>query len=165
MFNIGDLIVYSGQGICRVDDICDQTYAGVTRTYYVLHPLENSHHLTINTPIENDQTSLMMKLIGQEEAEKILESFNSEGIDWIEKPQLRNQVYKDILKTGNRMEIAKVANSLLRKKHLVEKERKKFPENDSNLLRHIENILFKELATALNTSFAAISEKINSMVQ
>ncbi|MDQ6596090.1 CarD family transcriptional regulator [Bacillus salipaludis] len=43
MFNIGDLIIYSGHGICRVDDICEKTVSGITRTYYVLHPMENNH--------------------------------------------------------------------------------------------------------------------------
>lgn len=28
MFNIGDLVVYSPHGICRVDDICEKTILG-----------------------------------------------------------------------------------------------------------------------------------------
>src|SRR5881227_3599734 len=100
MFKTGDLIIYSGHGICRVDDICDKTYAGITKTYYVLHPIENNHQLTISTPVDNDKT-IMLKLLNKEEAEKILESFNSDGVDWIEKPQLRGHVYPEIVNTGN----------------------------------------------------------------
>lgn len=33
IFTIGDLVIYSGHGICRIDDICDQTYSGIERTY------------------------------------------------------------------------------------------------------------------------------------
>jgi RNA polymerase-interacting CarD/CdnL/TRCF family regulator len=32
MFDIGDVIVYSEHGLCQVDDICEKTIAGVTRS-------------------------------------------------------------------------------------------------------------------------------------
>lgn len=163
MFKIGDLIIYSGQGICRVDNICDKTYAGQTRTYYELHPIENNHHLTISTPVDNDKT-MMLKLMNKQEAEEILETFNSEGIKWIEKTQLRNQVYADIVKTGNRSEIAKVANTLMKKKYEVEMTGRKFFEYDSRLLHRIQSILFKELSIALNSSYDHISEMIHSII-
>lgn len=164
MFKIGDLIVYSGHGICRVDEISEKTYTGITKAYYVIHPIENSQKLTISTPVDNDKTGIL-KLMNKEEAENILESFNSAGINWIEKPQLRGQVFKDIVYTGNRMDIAKVANTLLRKKHEIEKARRKFYEQDSRIFSTIQNILFKELAISLNTSPEAIFEKIKSMLR
>ncbi|WP_161487140.1 CarD family transcriptional regulator [Neobacillus mesonae] len=43
MFSIGDVIIYSVHGLSRVDDICEKTIANVTRTYYALHPLEQSN--------------------------------------------------------------------------------------------------------------------------
>ncbi|HEY2420003.1 MAG TPA: CarD family transcriptional regulator, partial [Neobacillus sp.] len=58
MLNIGELIIYSGHGICKVDDICDKTYLGNTKTYYVLHPLVNSHQLTISTPVDNEKVTM-----------------------------------------------------------------------------------------------------------
>ena len=42
MFNIGDLIIYSALGICRIDNICEQTYNGTTRKYYVIQPIEDN---------------------------------------------------------------------------------------------------------------------------
>ncbi|MFJ7726678.1 CarD family transcriptional regulator [Neobacillus sp. NPDC097160] len=163
MYKIGDLIVYSGHGICRVDEICDKTYAGITKAYYVLHPIENNHELTISTPVDNNKT-LILKLMNKEEAEIILDSFHSAGINWIEKPQLRGQVYTEIMKSGNRIEIAKVANTLLRKKDEIEMAGKKFFEHDSKILTTILNILFKELAIALNTSYEEIFEKVHRLV-
>jgi CarD family transcriptional regulator len=164
VFKIGDLIVYSGHGICRVDEISEKTYTGITKAYYVIHPIENNQKLTINTPVDNDKV-VILKLMNKEEAENILESFNSAGVNWIEKPQLRGQVFKDIVYTGNRMDIAKVANTLLRKRHEIEMASRKFYEQDSRMLSSIQNILFKELAISLNTSPEAIVEKIKSMLR
>lgn len=163
MFSIGDLIIYSGHGICKVDDITDKTYAGITRTYYVLHPIENNHQLTINTPVDNKKT-IMLKLINKEEAKKILESFKLKGVDWIEKPQLRSHIYSGIVNSGKRKDIAKVANTLMKKKIEIEEEGRKFYKQDDHLLNHVQSILFKELAMAMNTSFESIAEKINEMI-
>ena len=63
MFDIGDLIIYSAQGICHIDDICKKTYAGVTRNYYILHPVHNSK-LKISTPVDNNKlTMLKLKVV------------------------------------------------------------------------------------------------------
>src|SRR5699024_10867351 len=107
MLQIGDLAIYQNHGICRVEDICDQTYAGVTRTYYMLYPIENSEGLTAYVPVENGKT-LLLKLIDKEKAKKVLLSFHSEGIEWIQRPQRRSQVYGKIMHSGDRMETAKI---------------------------------------------------------
>lgn len=164
MYNIGDLIIYSGHGICKVDNICDKTYFGNTQTYYVLQPLENNHQLTISIPVDNEKV-IMSRLIQRNQAEEILASFKSLGVNWIENNHLRIQVYNDIVKTGNRNEIAKVANTLIRKKHELEMKEKKFGEQDKHLLISIQNILFKELAISLNTTYDAIVEEVNSLVK
>lgn len=111
MFNVGDLIIYSAQGICRIDDICERTYSGVTKNYYILHPLDNKK-LMISTPVDNDKVT-MLKLIDKNEAEEILESFRLPGIGWIEVRSERNQIYSEIVKQGNRMEISRIANALM----------------------------------------------------
>ncbi|WP_188206986.1 CarD family transcriptional regulator [Alkalibacillus aidingensis] len=159
MLNIGDLVVYTGHGICRVDDICDKNLFGMKKTYYILHPLENNHQLTINTPIDNDQIS-MLQLVNQQEAEKILHSFNSDGYDWIERPNLRTQHFTKTLDTGDRMKVAKVVNTLLRKNHELKQKEQKLHANDSKLLNETQNVLFKELSIALKTSTEEIAKKV-----
>lgn len=159
MFNIGDLIVYSGHGICQVDDICSKTFAGVTRNYYVLQPIENNEQLTINAPVDHNK-NVILKLMNKEEAEEILQSFESDGADWIERPQLRAKTYNEILRTGQRRDIAKVANTLIKKKYELEQSGKKLYEQDEKLLQTIQNVLFKEMSIALETTYEVIIDKI-----
>lgn len=158
MFNAGDLIIYSAQGICRIDNICEKTYFGVTKKYYTLHPLENST-LVINTPVDNDKV-IMLELLSREEAEKILESFKLPGAAWIEIHNERNQIYSDAVKRGNRKEISMIANTLMREKIKAVKDGRNLLEKDKKLLTSIENILFAELALSLNTTSEKIQEKI-----
>src|SRR3954453_20955357 len=157
MFNVGDLIIYSSLGICRIDDICEQTYNGNTRKYYVIQPIEDKN-LTIHNPVDNDQV-VMLAMINREDALEILESFKEKGIRWIEKGHDRTKEYTDIVKTGNRKEISKILNTLMRKKFDADRNGKKIGDPDRRLLSSIQNIMFKELAIALNTSFESIFGK------
>lgn len=159
MFNIGDLIIYSAHGICKIDDICEKTVSGITSTYYVLHPMENNQQLTISTPVNNDKV-VMLDLLTTEEANQILDSFMYPGIEWNDKPSIRHHLYFDIFNTGDRRNIAKVVNTLMRKKIEAEQHERRLYEQDRKLLDNAKNILFKELALSLNSSF----EEINKIV-
>ncbi|MFC4559413.1 CarD family transcriptional regulator [Virgibacillus kekensis] len=163
MFNIGDLIIYSTHGICKIDDICDKTVSGVTRTYYVLHPMEDDHHLTISTPV-NDSKVVMLELIHKEEASTILDSFQYPGIEWNDNPNERFRKYSDIVNSGNRKEIASVINTLMRRKTEAELQEKKLYERDHKLLNTIKNILFKELAISMNTTFEDVNENVFKVI-
>ncbi|WP_256358056.1 CarD family transcriptional regulator [Bacillus sp. sid0103] len=74
MFNIGDLVIYSAHGICKIDDICEKTVSGTTRTYYELHPMDNDRQLTISIPVNTDKV-VMLEPLQKAEAQEILESF------------------------------------------------------------------------------------------
>jgi CarD family transcriptional regulator len=163
MFNIGDLIIYSAHGVCRIDDICEKTYMCDTKYYYDLHPIENCK-LKISIPIDNDKV-IMMDLIDNKEAEEIVESFKLPGVRWIEFGNERTQKYSDMVKSGDRKEISMIINTLMRMKHKAEMGEKKFHEKDSRLLNTIQNILFIELAMSLNTTFDAINEKITNFIK
>lgn len=52
----------------------------------------------------------------------------------------------------------------MRKKNETKKYRRKFQERDDKLLTFIQNILFEELALALNTTPEVISKKITKFI-
>ncbi|UJF27479.1 CarD family transcriptional regulator [Planococcus sp. 107-1] len=158
MFNIGDQIIYSAHGICRIDDICEETVSGVTKTYYKLHPLENSQRVTISTPIDNDKV-LMLDLLDKEEATELLETFSEPGIEWNDNANARQNLFSSIIAAGDRKEIAKVVNTLMRKKMEVQLEGRNLYERDHKVLNFTQSILFKELALSLDTNFEDINNQ------
>ena len=163
MFNIGDTIIYSVHGLCQIDDICEKTYSDVTRNYYVLHPLSQAN-LTISVPVDNDKV-IMLKTMNREQAEEILQSFNKPGIPWVEDVKKRKSQYNNVVKTGDRREIAKIANSLMRKNFEYSLDKKRMYDQDRRLLSTIQDLLFKELANSLDTSFEDISAQVDGMIQ
>lgn len=163
MFKIGDVIIYSVHGLSRIDDICEKTISNVTRTYYVLHPLEEAN-LTISTPVDNDKV-VMLRMMDRGEAEKILQSFKEPGASWIEDFRVRYREYQEIIKTGDRLEIAKIANALMRKSLELKLIEKKLYDQDRKILEAIQNILFKELAMSLNSSYEKVAEQVNMLIR
>lgn len=165
MLKVGDLVIYSTHGICRIDDITEKTFNGIEKSYYVLRPIENSQNLTINAPVEQIGKVTIQQLMNKEEAEKILESFKSDGYEWIERTQDRAKEYNNVIKSGNREQIALICNTLMKKKYVIEKEDRKFYENDTKLLTTIKDILFKELAIALDLSYDEVEKQIKIILK
>ena len=158
MFKKGDLVLYSSHGICKIDDICEKKFSNIKKNYYILHPI-NDKKISISIPVDNDKVSIL-ELLTQEEAKIILESFKNEGVEWINIDRDRTETYNENIKKGNRTEIAKIVNTLMKEKASLESNGKKFHEKDKKMLLGIQNILFSELAFLLNTTSEEIEQKV-----
>ena len=72
MFAVGDLVVYGGEGVCRVESIGPSglRYDGGDKTYYHLTPLYRSG--TVMTPVD---TAVMMRpIISRDRAMELIAS-------------------------------------------------------------------------------------------
>lgn len=54
---------------------------------------------------------------------------------------------------------------MIRRKNELEMNGKKFGEQDKRLLFAIQNILFNELAISLNTTYDAVLNEVNGLVE
>lgn len=163
MYQIGDVIIYSVHGLCQIDDICEKTVSGVTRTYYVMHPLGDDN-LVISCPVDSKDV-LMLETMDRQEAENILRSFEQPGIDWVDDYRQRSTSFKEIIKSGDRETIAKIANTMLVKNAELQSNRKNLYEADRKMLADIQNILYAELALTLETSVEEIVARIDQMIE
>lgn len=163
MLQVGDLVNYASQGVCRIVDITEKTVAGVSRPYYVMQPIDDTQ-LTISIPVDPEKED-QLKIVSKEKAEEIIDSFKTPGIEWIEKNNQRYQRYMEICKSQNKEAIADVANTLMRRKHELESNGKKFGNQDEKLLTLIQQVLFPELAIALDTTYEDICERVESAIQ
>ena len=78
---------------------------------------------------------------------------------------MRLNLFKNIINTGDRKEIAKVVNTLWRKKLELEQNDKKLYEQDQKLLNAVQKILFKELSISLDKSAEEIEELVKEMIK
>ena len=163
MYKIGDMLIYSNYGICRVEDICKMTYRDEERLCYVLRPIERSN-LTINTPVDNHKVT-MIDLIDSQTAEKVLASFKEPGVNWIRDARKRAREYEKIVKTGDRILIARVLNTLMVKDIELQTQRKKLHIQDKKLLEKIQKILLRELSMIYNTSYEKMLNHVTTLIE
>lgn len=162
MYNVGDVVIYSSHGLCSIEDICEQTFSDITKTYYVLQPL-NDLKLTIRTPTDNAKKQLR-DIIDKEEALKILHSFNSPGVEWIEQNTHRMRFHVEIIKTGDRQKQANLLNTLLRKKLEYVAIEKKFPQQEEKFLQSLQEVIFSEFSIVLNKTSEEIYDYVLTQI-
>ncbi|PAV28064.1 CarD family transcriptional regulator [Virgibacillus profundi] len=163
MFSVGDLIIYSTHGLCEIVEISDKTLNNVTRTYYVMHPIDDPK-LKISSPVDNEKAT-MHPIMEKEEANGVLESFQEPGIQWIDDSRQRNKKFQGIVNTGDRHDISNLINTLMRKEQEIRKDNKKMSIQDRKVLEQTQSIMFTELAVSLDTSFEKITKKIKGMIK
>lgn len=158
MYNVGDVVIYAAHGLCSIEDICEQTYSDITQTYYVLQPLNDSK-LTIRTPTDNAKKQLR-DIIDKEEALKILESFTSPGVEWLDQNTHRMKLHVEIIKSGDRQKQASLLNTLMRKKQEYISIEKKFPLQEEKTLQSLQEMIFSEFSIALDKPSEEIYEYV-----
>lgn len=163
MYSIGDLVIYSAHGVCKIEDISEKTIAGVTRKYYELHPLWNKTQLAISAPINNDEVTIY-DLIDKKEADEVLESFKNPALEWPDNANARHNAYSKLINSSNRKDIASVVNTLMRKRIEVEQNYKKLSQRDQDLLTEAQDTLFEELAITLDTSLEQVNKAVEKMI-
>ncbi|MCW1927779.1 CarD family transcriptional regulator [Bhargavaea beijingensis] len=159
MFEIGDVVIYSEHGLCKIDDICKKDLFGETRLYYVLHPI-GEQTLKISTPVDGKKKRLM-RTMNRKEAEELMDVFGSRGIDWVENPKQRARAYQSLVQSGDRQKIAEVTGALMDKKLNTDQ---KIYDQDRKLLNHVQTILFRELSMALGISVEDVANQVEERI-
>lgn len=166
MYSVGDKIMYGGTGVCVVEDITMIKLAGMDkpRQYYTLRPMYQSG--TIQTPVDNDKIPIR-PVMTRTEAEELVDGIP--GIDAIicyEKnlSALRNH-YQQQMSTFECRDLIRMTKSIYAKKKDAESRQKKIGMTDEKFLRRAEDLLFGELAVALDISRDAVRDYIGDRLQ
>ncbi len=163
MFTVGDKVFYNAHGVCIIEDIQEKTFWGKKKPYYILRSYHNAA-LKLYYPVETIQSQLT-PIASKKNAEMILEQFKSPPDPWNERMQDRHQNYHKILKTNNHIQIAKMTNTILRKKLELENQDKKLPSGDHQILNQVLPILYKELAVSFDVTVEEVTEIVDQLVR
>ena len=159
MYQVGDLIVYGGTGVCRVMEVGPQTGG---RLYYTLEPVYGS--CRIFTPVENSKV-LMRPIVTRQEAERLIDEIPAIQPEAYYNKVLREltEHYDTILKTYNCGELLKLTMSIYAKKQEAQKRR--LGAVDESFLHRAEDLLFSELAAALELDREQVQPYIAARVE
>lgn len=165
MYEIGDLIVYSGEGVCRVEGVGTPPMAGVNkeRKYYTLKPLYREG--MVYAPV--DSNVFMRPVISREEAEQLIGRIPEIEPEVYENSNLRflNEHYQAQLQNYTCEGLVKLIRSTHAKRIVMQGRGKKLGLVDERYMKRAQDMLHGEFAVALGIERNAVPEYIKSRLE
>lgn len=150
MFAAGDLVIYGGEGVCRVESVGIPTTAGIdkTKSYYTLAPLYRTGQ--VMTPV--DTGVLMRPVMTAEEAAEFLRQLPQLPPEEPEGTGQRaiKEHYHAVVMSYDCHRMAAMIKHVCQRRCWAQKRGRKVSQLDERYLRRAEEQLYGELAVALN---------------
>ena len=164
MFQKNDIVLYSPHGVCRIENLTDLCFRGVTRNYYILRPLRNSSAVIF---VPSDSESLLTRMhaiLTREGLEDLMRSF-CEIVDTLSYHDLPHAQYKAILIGDDRLAQLKLIHILHTHQVMLRKRGRKLYSVDERALREAEKILFDEFSYVLELHRESIPSWIQEQIK
>ena len=85
MFEKEDIILYGVHGVCKITELVEREYGGVSKQYYVLKPMYNDNTSILYVPVDSQVlVSKMKRVLSAEEIYALIRSMPKEQAIWIE---------------------------------------------------------------------------------
>ena len=163
MYSRGELIVYGGTGVCVVQEIAIREVSGAEKEYYILKPLYQ--RCTITVPV--DSTKVFMRgIISKDEADEIIDSLPDIEVEVFHDRGVRQltEHYEERIKSHSCRELAALVMSIYEKRRATLAMNKKLGAVDERYMRRTEDLLFGELAAALNIERESVLAYIKNRI-
>ena len=158
---VGQLAVYPGHGVVRIEELCRQEIAGQRRHFLVLRMVEDDSRILI--PREKAEDVGLRRVMGRKEAARIWEILRTRpagrrrsGLTWSR--QFRD--YRDKLRSGSVFDIAEVLRDLLR----LQRE-KELSFGERRVLDSARSLLVHELAAAQKVAADHVEAELKESIR
>jgi len=161
MYKIGEYIMYSNSGVCKVMDICTLPHSNnETDLCYMLQPAFDSKS-KIYIPVSNDKV-FMRRIYTKPEVNKLIESMANLKPFWVNDKKEREFKFKETLKSHDTQNCMRILKGLYLEKQAKSADGKTLSNSDSSLFSFAEKLLFGEFAVALQLPIESITKYINT---
>lgn len=152
-FNIGDTVIYSTSGICRVKAIVQQAFNYENRNYYELEPIFDARS-TCFVPVDYDSEKVHIeKALSKEQAAALLDyAATAAPTPWIALPNERKQQYNLICRKGSRKEKVRLIKALQLQEQKQKAQNKQLYAADERIFSGCKAQIQNELAYVLGKS-------------
>ena len=165
MFQTGELVVYGATGVCRVEEIVglDQPGRDRGRKYYLLKPLWQDG--VIYAPVDSGKVP-MRPVMSREEAEALIDRMPD-----IQAASCRGntaqalaQQYQSAVRDGGHQALVEMMKASQHKRGQAELKNRRLGMIDERYMKQAEQMLYGELATALEIPFDEVEPYIASRI-
>ncbi|RGY99850.1 CarD family transcriptional regulator [Clostridium sp. AM58-1XD] len=148
MFKKGNFILYETIGVCQVNEISRTDFSDNNQLYYYLVP-RFEKNMTIYIPVDSDKVT-MRAILSRQEAESFVLSWPGVKCKKYSNDRERAQVYKQVIKSGNCLELASMIKEIAQIEQSCKGRGKMLPLREKDGIKTARKLLFGELATALD---------------
>ena len=157
MFTVDQLVVYGGEGVCRVEKIGPPCVSGADKTklYYTLAPMYRTGQVI--TPV--DTKILMRPVMTAQEAQTLVMALGELEIPDVPagNPRMLKDYYQKVVTTYDCVAVAKLICQLVRRNVQAVTHGKKPSQLDERYLKRAEDQLYGELGAALGMERSAVA--------
>ncbi len=165
MYSIGQLIIYGGEGVCRVEAVgpLDLTGMKSDKWYYTLQPLYRTG--SVFAPVEGKV--FMRPVISREEAEGLVRSIPQIREDHLESRNLRltGEHYQKLLDSHDCADLVQLIKTIYVKQQSAQAAGRKGGQVDERYRKRAEDTLYGELAVALGIPKGDVEGYIRSALE
>lgn len=154
MYQVGDKVVHPMHGAGVVDSIVKKKVDGVEQDYYIMQLPNRS--MVVMIPVNNSEQIGMRPVVGQEEADKVLEAIPNLKVEMTSNWNRRYRENLDRIKSGDLLEVARVIRGLTdrdNKRGLSTGERK--------MLHTARQILVSEIVLSKDLSYEDVEAELD----
>lgn len=162
MFNVNDYVFYGANGICRIDDITKEPFAGAPKDvlYYVLHTLSEPKQTILN-PVTNEKVPMRYVMTREESEQFFLLLPTLAPLEGSSAKQLRD-AYIGAIKSGDPILWGRILRTYLTRLHLAEAKLARVTDAERNFYETARRLLAQEIALATNAVFLDIEERLHT---
>ena len=165
MFEPGDMIIYSGEGACRVESVgpLDMSGANPSKLYYTIQPVYRQGKIFI--PV--DSRVFMRPIITREQAEALIRRIPEIEGEVYENRNLRmlNEHYQSLLQSHDCEDMLQLIKAVYTKQQDNLAQGKKTGLVDERYMKRAEDILYGELAVALDIPKQNVPDYITNILE
>ena len=165
MYQIGEMVLYGTEGVCRIAEMQEMKVSGKKKQYYVLKPVYREG-ATVFVPADNEQLlGRMRRVLSADELNQLLAEACAEELGWIEDANERKTEYQKILQSGDRCAVVRMIRVLYLRRQQLRSVGRQLRSGDDQLLREAEKLLNDEFALVLNIPQHQVPEYIRTQIE
>ncbi|HOJ70406.1 MAG TPA: CarD family transcriptional regulator [Syntrophorhabdaceae bacterium] len=157
MFEVGEVAVYPGHGVGKIESIEEREFSGTKQAFYVMRILDTD--MTIMVPVDSSKNTGLRCVIDSCEVKKVYDILKEKNTNHDNAPwNRRYKEYMERIKSGSIFEVAMVLRELYSLK--VWKE---LSFGEKKMFEIARNLIKKELSIALTKDENEVEEEIEQI--
>ena len=146
----GDIVVYSSEGLCEIDELTEKKFDGKVIGYYVLRSLYNKNSVTY-VPMNNEKSlSKMRHILNREEIMSLIAEMPEEVMPWIKNDRDRQKAFKEILIYGDSKDLVRLTRTLYMHREEQMAKGKKLHLSDERVFKEAEKLIYEEISYVMD---------------